>query len=190
MAVALAEVAEMAASEGAEGEAAGGESGLTQDSASSAQSGGADIAKMISGAISLGSAILGLVTAIRTGRDQKADIKERRYAAGLLNPEEVREDLIRNTTLAPYWSEYNIKSLLKKGKTPYGWTPATTVGQGFGPEVAAWYLRQRHTDLAARRDAFAKRELQSLQIKNVADTTAAKAKNLEVIRLMRDSLLN
>lgn len=192
MAAAIAELAAGAA-EGGEAaeaeEAQGSKKGFKPDSKENALSQGVDPSKILMGALSLAAAILSLVVTIKKGKEERQDIKDRRYAAGLLTSKESRDKLIVDGIIPAYYSSSNIRSLLKRGTLPYGWSEIVASSQGFAPEVQAWLLRQRRTSVQKQRDEDLKRKLTAARIKAAADKSSLDAKTQALAEKIRASVV-
>lgn len=191
--MAVAGVIEAAAGEGGlEGILKGGgkkQAGFIQDSAGAAKAGGVTITKFISGGLNLASSALNLANTRKKGKEEAQDIKERRFAAGLLTKNENRRNLLNEGQLAAYWAPSNIRSLLSRGILPFSWEETTAVGQGFGPEVAAFLLRQRRGAVAAERTEKAKLGLVSRKVELASEFANAQAKGNLVANRIRASVV-
>jgi hypothetical protein len=187
MAVVAAEaIGELA--EGAEGEEAG-EKGFSEDSESNAKQQGVDPVAIIQGALGIASSVLSLVTAIKKGKEQAEDIKDRRYAAGVLTKDENRNSLVNKGLVPAYYAVSNIIKLINTGVMPYGWNPIVASSQGFASEVQAFLLRQRRSNVAAARDADLKRKLTAARIQAAADKSNRDAKTQLVVNKIKSSVI-
>lgn len=175
----------------AEGAVEGGEEqkGFKSDSSESAQSEGVNPAKIAEGALSVAGSIMGLVVAIKKGKEQTADIRERRLAAGLTTPRENRKSLLLQGAIPPYYAPSHIKKLIKEGIMPFGWNPVVASSQGFAGEVQAFLIRQHRSNIATRRDADLKRRLTAQRIQASADDSDREARTAAVISRIRQSIV-
>jgi len=162
---------------------------LEGDNAQSAMDKGVEIEKIIGQAISVGSSIFGLITAIAKGKEDTADILERRLAAGILRPTEDRDALIKANAIAPYWASSNIHRMIDKGTLPFGWSVVTTVGQGFADDIAAFQLRARRGFVAKRRDEDLRRHLLVRRIEMATDLRSETAKTKAAAALIKTSVV-
>jgi hypothetical protein len=184
MAAALAEIAEGAAEEGAESK-----SGFTEDSEESASSQGVEISKLLSGGLSLASTILGLVSSISKGTEETTDIVNRRLASGLVTARESRKALVNRGKIPAYYAASNIRRLLSDGTLPYGWSATVASSQGFAPDVRAFLLRQRRSQVAATRDALLKRALIGARLKAAAAKSNLEARTRAVVDRLKQSVI-
>lgn len=127
------------AAEGAEGAEASG--GFSEDSGEGSKS--VDVGAIIKGGLSLAGSVVNLVSAVMKGNEAIEDVKNARYAAGILTTTENRDDLLNQGLIPAYYSEENIRRLIREDKFPIGWSLTVLVGQGFGIPVEMQQKRQR-----------------------------------------------
>ena len=184
-------LAELAVEEGtvAEEGAVGGESKFKSDSASNAEAQGVSPSKLAGGVISLAASLLNLEKVIRRGQEERQDIKERRYQAGLLLSSESRNSLVSKGLIPAYYSGSNIRRLIVDGIVPYGWTPLIASTQGFANEVQAYRLRQRRSKIAAQRADILKRQLNANKITLTAENVNRQAAAEALANKIRQSVV-
>lgn len=156
------------------------------DSVANAVSGGVNF---VGEALSLASAVLSLVATVKRGKEAAADIKDQRYAVGILTPTEDRRDLLRKGLIPPYYSTTNIRRLIRSDLLPAGWTTTTLVGQDFGPEVDLQLRRQRaRTEARLDAESFA-RQTQRLKVQRGIDLVQSTKESAQRIKGLRGSVV-
>ena len=76
----------------------------------------------------------------RQGRANKRD----RYSIGIVfNASESRDDLVNKNKIPAYYSNSNIRALLREGIMPFGWNAEMAIEQGFGPEIYTMELKNK-----------------------------------------------
>ena len=113
--------------------------------------------------------ISGIYNTYRENRKLKIDsIEDRkdRYRAGIVfRGKENRDQLVRENRIPAYYSTTNIKSLLRRGIMPFGWSSTMAIEQGFGKEIFAQEQKlviERKTDHLLRREKDKNRLRKSL----------------------------
>lgn len=183
---AAAAAAEEVIAAGGEEEAAG--EGIEEDSAKNASSGGVDVPAIIKAGFGLASAALSLAYSAKRGKEQREDIRRNRLMLGLLTPKESRKTLVLTGQIPAYYSDDNIRELLRNGKTPYGWTPEAAVAQGYGGAVAGAELRVRRKQLAAESRKREQLRQTDLKLRLEAEKARQARRTASTIRSMRQAV--
>jgi len=180
------------ATEGAEatkGAKGGSKKGLKPDSEENAAAEGVESVKIVGQALSVASSVLSLMTALKKGKEDTADILERRLAAGLLRPDESRITMINDNLIASYWAPSNIHQLLESGTLPFGWSISAAVGQGFGADIAAFLLRTRRAGVAKQRDEERRRSLATRRIEIATQLNSQMVKTQQAVNQLNQSVV-
>ena len=78
----------------------------------------------------------------KIGQKREENTKDRYRAGIVFIGQENRDYLVRNNKMPAYYSTSNIKSLLRRGIMPFGWSSEMAVEQGFGKEI---YMHEMKT---------------------------------------------